>query len=205
MWGTPIGPPHRATLTPYLGLDVLLRSSHQTGTAQPQHHHDGEEEAGSQDPARKARAPVTPHHPPPKKKDEFMAGHEVGIGGVGEHLLRRIRQVQAPPPGTRVAPLHLLGHAAEEVVLRLRGVRVLHLAFASWLLHGGLLPLRPGTWQGRGDAEHGHPLWARMSRSPSPCPAHGGVQGCRVVPSPPRDPLPAVGTQRIPGTSWSGS
>lgn len=69
-----------APLTPYLGLDVLVRGSHQTGTAQPQHHHDGEEEAGGQDPARKARAPVTPHQPPPKKKDEFMAGHGVGTG-----------------------------------------------------------------------------------------------------------------------------
>lgn len=151
----------------YLGLDVLLGGGHQAGTAEPQHHHDGEEEAGGQDPARKARAPVAPRHPPPKRRDEFMAGHGLGIG-LGQDLLRHVQQV----------PDHLLGHAAEEVVLLLRRFRGVRLGSAPRLLHGGLVPLRPGAWEGRGDAD-GHP-------------------GGHTLPSP--IPLPAWGSPSPPGT-----
>lgn len=179
-----------APLTPYLGLDVLVRGSHQTGTAQPQHHHDGEEEAGGQDPTRKARAPVTPHQPPPKKKDEFMAGHGVGTGrgsncsGVSG---------RSSPPSPRTAPLHLLGHAAEEVVLRRRGVRVLRLGFAPRLLHRGLLPLGPGAWRQRGDAEPGHPLRAHLPHPPSSCQPVIGCRGARWSPLPPGTLCPVRG------------
>lgn len=102
----------------------------------------------------------------------------------------------SPPRGPRAAPLHLLGHAAEEVVLRLRGVRVLRLGFTPRLLHGGLLPPRVGAWRGRGDAEPRHPPWAWPPRSPSPC-QH--VMGWRAVPSPRGDPLPTAGGWRAEG------
>lgn len=146
-----------AVLTPYLGLDVLLGGGDQAGTAEPQHHHDGEEEAGGQDPARKARAPVAPHHPPPKRRDQFMAGHGLGAGSGGD-LLCHPQQV----------PDHLLGHAAQEIVLLLWGLWGMRLGFAPRLLHGGLVPLCPGAWEGRGDAEHGG------TPSPIPLPAHDG-------------------------------
>lgn len=159
--------------TPYLGLDVLLGGSDQAGTAEPQHHHDGEEEAGGQDPARKARAPVAPHHPPPKRRDQFMAGHGLGIG-VGEgDLLCKLQQV----------PDHLLGHAAQEVVLLLWGLRGVSLGFASWVLHGGFVPFCSGGWEGRGDAEPGHPC-GHILPSPIPSPAQDWGPF-----SPPQEPL----------------
>lgn len=155
---TPPGVP-----TPYLGLDVLLGGGHQAGTAEPQHHHDGEEEAGGQDPARKARAPVAPHQPPPKRGHEFMAGHGLGIGVGGVDLLCHIQQV----------PEHLLGHAAQEIVLLLRGFLGVCLGFAPFL-HGGLVPLGPGAWEGRGDAERGHPCGHTLPSPPGTlCPPRG--------------------------------